>query len=101
MEKRGESKSQQSLSALQQIQALFDAAALAFAKNPEEAHRLAAKAHKMVLRSRVKLPVVLKRRYCRKCRSFWMPGKTVRVRLANKRIIYTCLACKKTRRVGL
>ncbi len=94
-------KKQKQESAVQQVRALFDAAAIAFPKNPAEAHKLAAKAHKIVLRSKVKLPAVLKKRYCKSCRAYWVPGTTVRVRLGKGRIAYTCLACKKIRRVPL
>ncbi len=87
--------------ALQQVRALFDAAAIIFPKNPAEANRLTAKAHREVLRSKLKLPAVLKKRYCKYCRSFWMPGKTVRVRLSKGRIVYSCLSCKKIQRMPL
>lgn len=88
-------------SALQRIRALFDAAAVAFAKEPAQAHRFVAQAHHLLLRAKVKLPAVLKRRYCKQCRSFWMPGKTMRVRLTKGRIVYTCLVCKRIRRLPL
>ncbi|MEM2916553.1 MAG: ribonuclease P [Candidatus Woesearchaeota archaeon] len=101
MEKREMSKRVQKESALQQVRALFDAAALVFPQNPSEANRLTTKAHRLVLRSKLKLPAVLKRRYCKSCRAFWVPGKTVRVRLAKGRIVYSCLSCKKIKRMPI
>ena len=80
---------------------MFDAAALVFPKRPEEAHRLVEKAHRLILCHKLKLPALLKRRYCRKCRAFWLPGRTVRVRLAKGRIIYSCLSCKKIQRMPI
>jgi ribonuclease P protein subunit RPR2 len=87
--------------ALQKIRALFDAAALAFPADPARSHALAAQAHRLLLRSKAKLPVILKRRYCKYCRAFWVPGRTVRVRLGKGNIVYTCLACRRIRRMPL
>jgi ribonuclease P protein subunit RPR2 len=47
------------------------------------------------------LPATLKRRVCKKCHSFWVPGKTVRVRVREKRVAYTCLVCKDMRRIRI
>ncbi len=94
-------KEEQRASALQKIRALFDAAALAFSANPAQAHKLAAQAHRLMLRSKVKLPAVLKRRFCKQCRAFWVPGATVRVRLTKGKVVYTCLACKHALRMPL
>ena len=101
--RRGEyqQKQQQRQSALRQIQALFDAAALAFAENAAKANKLVAQAHRLMQRTKVKLPAVLKRRFCKKCRSLWVPGQTVRVRLTKGRLVYTCLACKRIQRMPL
>jgi len=96
--KRGGVKKEQQVSALQQIQALFDAAALAFSKSPEKARALVQKAHRLVLRFKVKLPVVLKKRFCKHCHTLWIPGRTVRVRLTKGRIVYSCLRCKRIKR---
>jgi ribonuclease P protein subunit RPR2 len=101
VEKREIAKKAQKESSLQQVRSLFDAAAVIFPKNPAEAHKLTAKAHTIVLRSKLKLPAVLKKRYCKHCKAFWMPGKTVRVRLAKGRIIYSCLSCRKIQRMPL
>ncbi len=101
MKKRAVTGKTQKEGALQQVRALFDAAAIIFPKNPAEANRLTAKAHREVLRSKLKLPAVLKKRYCKSCRSFWMPGKTVRVRLGKGRVVYSCLSCKKIQRMPL
>ncbi|MEM4246767.1 MAG: ribonuclease P [Candidatus Woesearchaeota archaeon] len=101
MKKREANKGLERQSSLQQVQALFDAAALVFPKSPSEANRLIAKAHRLVLRSKLKLPSVLKRRYCKHCKAFWVPGKSVRVRLAKGRIVYSCLSCRKIQRMPI
>lgn len=94
-------KQEQRASALQQIRALFDAAALVFAEDAAKANRLVAQAHRLMLRTKVKLPAVLKRRYCKHCKSLWVPGRTVRVRLTKGNIVYTCLVCGRIRRLPL
>lgn len=94
-------RQQQRQGALQQIRALFDAAALAFAADAAKANRLVAQAHRLMQRTKVKLPAVLKRRSCKKCRALWVPGATVRVRLTKGRLVYTCLACKRIQRLPL
>ena len=94
-------KQQQRESALQRIRALFDAAALVFAKNREQARRLVEQAHRLMMRAKVKLPVALKRRYCKKCHSLWQPGSSVRVRLSKGKVVYTCLSCKRIWRLPL
>ena len=102
--KKGEyakAKQQQRQSALQQIHVLFDAAALAFPSDAAKADAMVAKAHKLMQRSKVKLPVLLKKRFCKECKALWVPGATVRVRLTKGRLVYTCLKCKRIQRMPL
>lgn len=101
MKKGAVQKKEHKESSLQQIRSLFDAAAVAFPKSAEKANKLVAEAHRVMLRSRVSLPAVLKRRFCRKCRSLWIPGKSVRVRLSKGRVVYSCLSCRQVWRFPL
>lgn len=94
-------KQQQRESALQRIRALLDAASLVFAQDANQARRLVGQAHRLMMQAKVALPAALKRRYCKKCRSLWQPGKSVRVRLTKGRVVYTCLACKRIWRLPL
>lgn len=94
-------KAEQRASALERIRALFDAAAVVFAEDAEKAHKLVAQAYQLVLRAKVKLPAVLKRRFCKQCRSFWIPGRTVRIRVGQGNVAYTCLTCKHITRLPL
>ena len=88
-------------SALQRIRGLFDAAALAFVTDAAKANKLVAQAHRLMQRAKVKLPAILKRRFCKDCKTLWVPGKTVRVRLGKGRLVYTCLNCKRIQRMPL
>ena len=58
-------------------------------------------ARKISLRIRVKIPKELKLRYCKHCFTPLVPGKSCRVRIKKRRIIYTCLNCGKIRRYPL
>ena len=53
------------------------------------------KAWNIKQRYRITLPVPLKRKFCRKCLTPWIAGKTVRVRTREGKIVYYCLNCKK------
>jgi ribonuclease P protein subunit RPR2 len=94
-------KKEEKESALQKIRQLFDAAAVAFPESAAKANMLVGQAHKLMLRSRVSLPSVLKRRFCRKCHSLWVPGKSVRVRISKGKVIYSCLGCRQVWRFPL
>lgn len=86
-------------SALARIRELLEKAAQEFVDGNEKARLLVKKAHALRLKSRVKLPLSLKRSYCKKCFSLWVPGKSVRVRIAKGRVVYTCLSCRRVKRV--
>jgi len=55
---------------------------------------------KIGMRLKVRIPRELKRKYCKKCGIFWVPGRTVRVRTKKKEkhIVFTCLECGAIRR---
>jgi ribonuclease P protein subunit RPR2 len=55
-------------------------------------------AWKIATKTKTPIPRELKRRFCRKCLSFWIPGRTCRVRVSKGRIIYLCFSCKHIRR---
>jgi RNase P subunit RPR2 len=48
--------------------------------------------------------VTVKSCFCKKCYTVWIPGKTVQIRQTKnskrKRVIYTCLYCKRQKRYG-
>ena len=52
------------------------------------------------MKAQLPIPRMLKRRFCKKCYSFFIPGKTVRVRTQkkDKRVTYTCLVCGNVQR---
>lgn len=59
------------------------------------ANRYVALARKISMKYKVKIPVNLKRKFCRHCYKYLKPGINCRVRLAKGRVIYCCLECRR------
>jgi len=77
--------------ALERVRYLFKQAE----EHPEQARRYVELARKLAMKARLRMPQDLKRRYCKHCYSFLVPGKNCRVRTANRYITYTCLECRR------
>jgi ribonuclease P protein subunit RPR2 len=73
---------------------LFEEAERAARRNePGLSDRYAGLARSIGMRYNVRLPSSVKRRACRKCGAFLVPGKNLRVRLRSGRTVWTCLKC--------
>jgi len=81
--------------ALQKIKILFQEAKIQFDKNSSLSDRYVKLARKIAMKVNLRIPVEYKRRFCRHCYSYLVPGKTCRVRIHKSRVIYYCLKCKK------
>lgn len=80
--------------AYQRIQLLLNLAGDKAAESKlEQSNRYAYLARKIGMRYRIRLPRELKRRICRHCNSYLLPGKTSRVRLKGVNVTVTCLNC--------
>jgi ribonuclease P protein subunit RPR2 len=79
--------------AVERIERLFELAERVFEKRPELADRYVELAWKIATRYNVRLPVNLKKKFCRKCLSFWKPGASCRVRVQSGCVVVTCLRC--------
>jgi ribonuclease P protein subunit RPR2 len=66
--------------------------------NLPRANRYAGLAAKIGMRYNVRLPREFRRRYCRKCHAFLVPGKNCRVRVARGKVTTTCGTCGDVRR---
>lgn len=69
---------------------------------PLRARRYVQLACRIASRCKVRVPVEWKRRFCKKCFAFWVPGKNVKVR-ANSRtkcVERTCTECGFKKRYG-
>lgn len=84
------------------IKKLFNEAEEQFPEHPERSERYIELAHKISKKYNKPIPKELKKRFCPDCHSYWVPGKTVKVRLNsnNSRVIYECTQCKGKRTYG-
>ncbi len=84
--------------AVQRINRLFELADQEFEENPKRSDRYVLLARRIGMRFRVRFPKTLKRRMCKHCRSYLVPGSSARVRLRGRYITVTCLRCNKQMR---
>ncbi len=81
--------------ALEQITALFHQAALRFKEDRKLSNKYVASARKLSMKYKVKIPHELKRRMCKHCHKYLVPGVNLRVRTKNGKVVYYCLECKR------
>lgn len=79
--------------ASQRIERLFKLAELEYASNLNRSNRYVSLARKIGMRHRVSIPSHLRRRVCRSCDTFLVPGASSRVRLRRNYVLITCLNC--------
>jgi ribonuclease P protein subunit RPR2 len=94
--RKGWKNQEEIVSALSQVREFFARAENA---SPAMAKKLVAQARRLVQKSRIRLPIQLKRRFCKHCGAFWVPGRNVRVRTRGRKIVYYCLECKTLKRI--
>jgi len=87
--------------AKESINHLFQEAEKNFQEHPERSHRYAELASRIWLKYKISLQPEVKRRLCRKCRKFMVPGKTCKIRIHQSRVIYTCTLCGNIQRFPL
>jgi len=87
--------------AAERMKHLLEMAEGVFRKSPELADRYVQLAWKLATRYNVRFPPHLKRKFCRRCKSFWVPSITCRVRTRPDppRVIITCLRCGRITRL--
>jgi len=97
MKKRLFSKKQKELKekAKERIIYFFKCAEKAFNKDSGLSNRYITLARKYSMKYKVKIPKELKRRFCKYCYKYLVPGKTVRIRTHKGKVVYFCKYCKK------
>ena len=63
-------------------------------KNRKLADRYAELARKISMKAKVKLPLGFKRRICKHCHKFLVPGENCRIRVSKGKVVYYCLNCR-------
>jgi ribonuclease P protein subunit RPR2 len=90
----------QKKTALERIKKLFEQAEKEFGKHPERSNRYVQMARKIAMRYNIQIPKTLKRRFCKSCYSYLVPGTNCTVRTNTKQhaVIITCFECKNVSR---
>ncbi|MBM3229991.1 ribonuclease P [Candidatus Parvarchaeota archaeon] len=81
--------------AAERIGILFEQAGKIYSYDPLLSDRYVFLARKIAMKFRIRLPAELKRKFCRHCHSFLMPGRNCRIRAHQGKMVYYCLNCKK------
>ncbi len=92
-------KSEQKKIAEERIKILFQQAQENFSKNKSLANRYVTLARKIAMKVKVRIPLELKRRYCKHCYKYLMPGVNARIRTRIGKVVISCLECKKFMRI--
>ncbi len=79
--------------AVERIDTLFTLAERVFPYDRELANRYVSIALAVQQKARIRMPRRWKRRYCKKCHSFLVPGVNARVRLRDGHVVIKCLEC--------
>lgn len=77
------------------INILFREAESIAKKNSRLADSYVGLARKIAMKTRIRIPKDLKRKFCKDCYSYLTPGINCRVRTKNSKVVYYCLVCKK------
>ena len=95
------SREQQQKIALEQVKTFLQEAEEAFSEDKAWANRLVGKARRAAMKVKLKMPRELKRKYCKHCYAFLMPGVNARVRTARGKVVISCFDCKKFMRIPI
>jgi len=81
--------------ALERITRLFGQAEKEFMDHPERSHRYVQLARKIAMRYNIGIPKEYKRRFCKKCYSYLVPGANCKVRTnaRQRAVTVTCGEC--------
>ena len=86
---------------LSTVNNLFKLAEVVSRDNPKLANKYINLARKNAMKVNLKLPRNLKRKFCKHCYSYFVPGRTCRIRIHKSRVTYYCFTCKKYMRFML
>jgi ribonuclease P protein subunit RPR2 len=87
--------------AMERVEALLKQAGDVSSIRPELADRYVRLAWKIKTRYNLRLSRGIKRKFCRKCFSYWRLGVSCRVRVKSGKVVVTCLRCGETFRTPM
>ena len=89
------SKKQLKEETLKQVKVFFKKAALVSKKDIKLANNYIRKARRLAMKVNLTLPRALKRKFCKHCYDYLIPGNNSSVRFHKSRIVYYCFNCKE------
>jgi ribonuclease P protein subunit RPR2 len=92
-------KSEEKKIALDRIKILFQEAESVFDRDKFLANRYVALARKISMKVKIRFSRELKRKFCKHCYSYLVPGKNCRVRVRLGKVIIYCMECKMFARI--
>ena len=95
MQKHSKKPKDQREKAKARIKVLFEQAELNFSLDSKLSDRYVLLARKIAMKYKVSIPSIFRRKFCKHCYSYLMPGKDCRIRTKNGMLIIYCLKCKK------
>ncbi len=81
--------------ARERIETLFKQAKGMFKEDPKLSNRYVHLARKIAMKYKVRIKPELKRRFCKHCYKYLVPGVNCRVRMHDGKVVYFCQNCKK------
>ncbi len=92
--KHYEKPAKQQQIAKKRIKFLFSEARHVFKKDRSLSAKYVKLARRIAMKYKIRLPSSLKKKFCKNCYSYLVPGVNCRVRIHKHRIIYFCFNCK-------
>ena len=92
-------KAKQKEIAKERMEKLFLQAENIFSTNKALANRYITLARKIAMKVKIRIPLELKRKFCKHCYKFLMPGVNSRIRTRDGKVIISCFECKKFTRI--
>jgi len=80
--------------AKRRIDFLFNLAKEHFKEDSRLSDKYVNMARRIAMKYKIKLPSANKKKMCKNCHKYLVPGVNCRVRLSKHRLIYYCLSCK-------
>ena len=87
--------------AKRRIRFLFQEAKDSFKENSKLSDKYVKLARRIAMKYKIKLPSSLKKKFCKNCHEYLVPGANCRVRIHKHRIIYYCFGCKHFMRYNI
>ncbi len=79
---------------LEMVNSILQKAHEAFKENKDVADGYVRKARRLAMKVKLRMPSEIKRKFCKYCNSYLVPGQNLRVRTQKGKLVYFCQVCK-------